>query len=236
MKRLRLHLRRHIVGYIALFVALGGTSYAAAKLPRNSVTSREIAPAAVNTSELRANAVTSSKVKGLLRRDFKPGELDGAGGKGDPGPPGPAGPPGPPGPDGARGPAGPPGPAGVAHLQYALSGPWQNVGQYSNGRYEFSRASAFCPAGSSVMGGSVEPSVYATPPVPPSTADPWLLAGQLVVGSSPETGSESDLTPNEGWTGTIQNFDDPDTPGGDQYVFYVWAICAPTDSPDVVQG
>ena len=31
------HLRRNLVAYIALFVSLGGASYAAATLPRNSV-------------------------------------------------------------------------------------------------------------------------------------------------------------------------------------------------------
>jgi len=42
-----------IVATVALFVALGGTSYAVTKLPRNSV----------GTAQLKANAVTGSKVK-----------------------------------------------------------------------------------------------------------------------------------------------------------------------------
>ena len=46
------HLRRQFVGYIALFVALGGVSYAAFTLPRNSV----------GTKQLKANAVTPAKV------------------------------------------------------------------------------------------------------------------------------------------------------------------------------
>jgi hypothetical protein len=51
----------------ALFIALGGVSYAAVKLPANSV----------GTKQLRANAVNSAKVRNhsLLRRDFKPGAL-----------------------------------------------------------------------------------------------------------------------------------------------------------------
>ena len=36
------HLRRNVVAYIALFVALGGTSYAAWSLPRASVGARQI--------------------------------------------------------------------------------------------------------------------------------------------------------------------------------------------------
>jgi hypothetical protein len=62
-----------------VFVALGGTGYAAVKLPRNSVGSRQI----------KANSVTSSKVKNgaLLAADFKAGQLP-AGAKGDKGDPG----------------------------------------------------------------------------------------------------------------------------------------------------
>ena len=35
------HIRSNVVAYIALFVALGGTSYAAIKLPANSVGTRQ---------------------------------------------------------------------------------------------------------------------------------------------------------------------------------------------------
>ncbi len=56
-----------VVALIALFLALGGVSYAAIEIPRNSV----------GTSQLKASAVTSTKVKdrSLLARDFKTGEL-----------------------------------------------------------------------------------------------------------------------------------------------------------------
>ena len=56
-----------VVAYLALFVALSGSSYAATKLSRNAVKSTNIA----------ANAVTSSKVKNgsLLAKDFKAGQL-----------------------------------------------------------------------------------------------------------------------------------------------------------------
>jgi hypothetical protein len=36
MSRLLTHARDNAIAYLALFVALGGTSYAAIKLPRNS--------------------------------------------------------------------------------------------------------------------------------------------------------------------------------------------------------
>lgn len=69
--------RAMLVSSLALFVALGGTSYAAIVLPRNSVGSAQIRPKAVKGSELATNAVTSNKVKdgSLLRDDFKPGQL-----------------------------------------------------------------------------------------------------------------------------------------------------------------
>ncbi len=52
---------------IALFVALGGASYAAVKIPKNSV----------GNTQLRKDAVTSTKVKdrSLLATDFKTGQL-----------------------------------------------------------------------------------------------------------------------------------------------------------------
>ena len=77
--RLGAHVKGNIVGYLALFIALGGTSYAAVNLPRNSV----------GNKQLRANAVTSGKVKNRTLRptDFAPGTLR----RGLRGPDGPAG-------------------------------------------------------------------------------------------------------------------------------------------------
>jgi hypothetical protein len=56
-----------IVALIALFVALGGTGYAAVRVPPNSV----------GSTQLKSNAVRSSKVKNrsLLAKDFKAGQL-----------------------------------------------------------------------------------------------------------------------------------------------------------------
>lgn len=82
----------NVMATLAFFLALGGGAYAAVKLPRNSVGSRQI----------KANAVRSSKVKNgsLLGRDFKEGEL----------PRGATGARGPGGPKGDRGSTGPRGP------------------------------------------------------------------------------------------------------------------------------
>jgi hypothetical protein len=91
-----------IVAYLALLVALGGTSVAAVQLARNSVKSRHIARGEVKRSDLGRNAVTSAKVRdgSLLGVDFAPGQLP-AGPKGDTGARGPQGGTGAPGAPGA---------------------------------------------------------------------------------------------------------------------------------------
>jgi hypothetical protein len=78
------YVRRHHIGLIALFVALGGTAYAAS-LPRNSV----------GTKQLKPDAVTSAKVRNgaLKAADFATGTLL-TGPQGATGPRGLTGPPG----------------------------------------------------------------------------------------------------------------------------------------------
>jgi len=75
-----------VVALIALFVALGGTSYSAITLGRNSVGTKQIKKGGVKRPDLARNAVTSTKVKNasLLAKDFRAGELP-QGPKGDPG-------------------------------------------------------------------------------------------------------------------------------------------------------
>jgi hypothetical protein len=78
------HVRANAIAYLALFIALSGTSYAATQLPVKSV----------GAKQLKSNAVTTAKVKdgNLIAKDFKAGQL----------------------PAGATGPAGPAGKAGTA--------------------------------------------------------------------------------------------------------------------------
>jgi hypothetical protein len=90
------YLRRHHVGLLALFVALGGTSYAASQLPRNSVGSTQLRAGAVHASDISSGAVTLAKLDRGAR-----GQL-----AGQPGAAGPQGPAGPDGPAGAQGPKG----------------------------------------------------------------------------------------------------------------------------------
>lgn len=76
-RRFGRHVRQQFVGYVALFIALGGVSYAAVALPINSVGSKQIKRGAVKSSDLGKSAVTTGKVKNgsLLSADFKPGQL-----------------------------------------------------------------------------------------------------------------------------------------------------------------
>jgi hypothetical protein len=53
----------NVTATIALFLALGGTGYAAVSLPRNSVGSAQIRSRAVGPSELRTRAVSSRAIR-----------------------------------------------------------------------------------------------------------------------------------------------------------------------------
>src|SRR5688572_7898141 len=90
-------LRQQYLGALALFVALGGTSYAAVTLDAGSVGSREIADRSVegrdlakktvDTGQIAPDAVTPSRIPtdaiegdevengSLLARDFRPDQL-----------------------------------------------------------------------------------------------------------------------------------------------------------------
>ena len=87
----------NVIALLALFIALGGTSYAVTALPKNSV----------GTQQLKKNAVTGVKVKNgsLSSADFAAGTLL----KGDTGASGATGATGATGPQGATGAAGPAG-------------------------------------------------------------------------------------------------------------------------------
>ena len=98
-----------IVACLALIVALGGVSYAAGVLPRNSVGTAQLQKNAVTGAKLKRNAVTAAKVKdgSLLAADFKAGQL----------PAGPRGPTGDPGPQGLEGDKGDPGAPGLSDVE-----------------------------------------------------------------------------------------------------------------------
>jgi hypothetical protein len=53
----------NVVATVALFIALGGASYAALKLPKNSVGTKQLMNNAVTLKKLKKNSVNSAKVK-----------------------------------------------------------------------------------------------------------------------------------------------------------------------------
>ena len=91
--KFRAHLTyANVVSSVCLFVVLGGSSYAAISLSKNSVKSKHIAKGAVKRSDIGKNAVNSSRVadSSLRATDFAPGQLS-TGPKGDKGDKGDAG-------------------------------------------------------------------------------------------------------------------------------------------------
>jgi hypothetical protein len=76
----------NVVATLALFIALGGTSYAVMALPRNSVGSEQIRPGAVSKPDLRKGAVVSRSIRNgaVDVKDLSGGARDAlAGPKGD---------------------------------------------------------------------------------------------------------------------------------------------------------
>jgi hypothetical protein len=65
MERIRRHMSfANVISVIALFVALGGASYAAVSLPKNSVGPKQIKKRAVRGKHINKNSVSASKIQG----------------------------------------------------------------------------------------------------------------------------------------------------------------------------
>src|SRR3954451_14771948 len=85
LARLRARLTyANITATLALFLALGGTSYAALKLPRNSVGSKQIRSGAVTSRAVHDRSIRLRDVSVATRKSLSGGQ----------GPAGPVGPPG----------------------------------------------------------------------------------------------------------------------------------------------
>ena len=96
----------NVVSSLALFIAIGGTSYAAATLPHNSVGSAQIRTGAVGSSEIKKGAVHLSDIAKSTTKSLR-GAL---------------------GPQGPSGPAGAPGAAAVSYFEVVGS-----AGQFVRG-------------------------------------------------------------------------------------------------------
>jgi hypothetical protein len=195
----------NVTSMMALMVALGGTSYAAATLSKNSVGSAQIKTSGVAGSDIRSNAITSAKVKnGSLKAvDFAAKQL----------PAGPAGAQGPKGDTGAKGDSGAKGTTG-------LQGPKGETGTVGAATVVSATATvdladgtkasydAYCPAGQQAIGGggrgdattseatavtSSRPAVSATNTEPP--ADGQGFTGWRITVFNPAGGVTTGLLP-----------------------------------------
>jgi hypothetical protein len=93
----------NVTATVALFIALGGTSYAALKLPRNSVGAAQIRAGAVGSRQLHDRSVLLRDLSVSARSSLK----------------------------GASGPQGPQGPAGPAAVKYFASA--SSAGEFVRG-------------------------------------------------------------------------------------------------------
>lgn len=83
----------NVVATMALFIALGGSSYAAIKLPKNSIGTNQIKTGAVHTSEIRDRTIRLQDISTSARASLR----------------------------GQIGPQGPQGPAGAAAIKHFAS-------------------------------------------------------------------------------------------------------------------
>ncbi|MEY2515132.1 MAG: hypothetical protein QOJ89_2490 [bacterium] len=195
----------NLTSLMALTIALGGTSYAAIKLPSNSVGSSQIKAKSIKNADLADSSVTSGKVRNgsLLAKDFKSGQLPG-GLPGANGTNGTNGAPGAPGSTGATGPTGPQGPQGVvgaATVQFD-----QAAAELANGANQ--SYSVFCPAGQQAIAGggrgddtlseetiltNTRPAISSTNTEPPTDGQPFT--GWRITVVNPIGGSASGIRP-----------------------------------------
>ncbi len=165
---------------LALFIALGGSSYAAVRLSANSVRSREIARNAVKSSEIASSAVGSAEVRNASLQPVDFAKLP-TGPKGDKGATGPRGTRGPQGDLGLTGPPGPPGISAATNVLVRL-GPPVDVAAGAK-----QAIPTLCEAGEKAVGGGVShvpaeaasfvqvTSSYPTPNVAGSTPTSWTV-------------------------------------------------------------
>jgi len=160
----------NVMSSIALFLAVGGVSFAATKVPDNSVGTAQLRSGAVNSSKVADHSLRAADIAWghLVRGPQGPpghrgpagdgvapqGPAGSAGAPGAPGRPGPAGPAGARGPTGATGPTGPRGPTGTpgsdGHLG-AIVVPFND--SIPAGRANFFFAE-HCPPGDRVLTGT----------------------------------------------------------------------------------
>ena len=202
----------NVMATVAVFIALGGTSYAAITLKKNSVRSTHIRNGQVKSADLRSNAVTSSKVRNgaLLAGDFRPGELP----AGAPGPAGPKGDPGDKGDKGEAGAAGAPGPKGDTGTFGAVTVQYEaapvDLADGASQSYN-----AFCPAGQRGIAGGARGDNFNSEDTEVTSSRPAISPAN----TEPPTDGQSFT----GWRTTVTNKAGGVTTGIRPEV---WVVCA----------
>jgi hypothetical protein len=183
----------NVMSVIAVFIALGGTTYAAVTLPKNSVKAKQIAKNAVGASEIKRSAVRSAEVEdaSLLAQDFAAGQLP-QGAKGDKGD------------KGDKGAKGDPGDTGTfGSITTVFERATADLADNTNGNYD-----VYCPAGQQAVAGGgrgddtlSEQTILTNtrPAISPSNTEP-PLAGQGFTGwritvVNPTGGAASGIKP-----------------------------------------
>ena len=128
----------NVVATLALFVASGGTSYAALR-----ITGKQVADGSLTGRDIKNHSLTAHDIAlgTLLARDFKAGQLPGNAS-------GPAGPQGAAGTQGPQGLTGPPGPAGDTGQS-----PYRTRSTTDTNTDTSKEAQAVCPLGLHATGG-----------------------------------------------------------------------------------
>jgi hypothetical protein len=133
----------NVTATLALFVALGGTSYAAATISSSDVQNGSLTGTGIRNESLKSRDVDNGSLTGsdlkngsLLAADFKAGRL----------PAGPQGLPGPQGPQGVQGPQGIQGPAGATNVVTRRAKRLVANGGFENVQVD-------CQSGETVVGG-----------------------------------------------------------------------------------
>ena len=191
------------VAYLALFVALGGSAYAAVTVTGKNITDGTITGRDVKNRTLGTDKLSSKALRSLASRPGPQGAPGVRGPKGDkgekgePGASGPVGPMGAAGPTGSDGLPGPRGPSGISGWEYRTAG-------HSIGPDDHETWVVDCSAGKKALGGGVA----ASGPYPGSFRDARIV-------QSVPAGAAT------GWLVTYMN-------GYSQGVMtaYAWVICA----------
>jgi hypothetical protein len=176
----------NVVATLALFAALGGSSYAAV-----SITGKQVRDGSLSGRDVHNASLTTQDVhdQSLLARDFRSGEL----------PPGPQGPAGEQGPAGQQGPKGDPGPKGE---------PGSPGSARAFGRFDDPEAGIEFTKNLSIGGGA--DGIYCVVPDPGSGIEPADTAAVVSTGGDRAFATVTTSTPDcQGWEVRTYTFNTP---------------------------